>query len=313
MKEIITVLICLLICLSSFPLLRYDNIKVSSVSKKVSNIIKENKSDEEVFRIKSEDGKIKTYSATDYIIGVLCGEMSPLSEKEALKAQAVAAYTFALKRKQSATGRDYDLTDLPQNDQCFIEKSKLNDKWGENAEQYYNIIYNAVTEVKGQWLSFEGEPALTVYHAISPGKTVSCQDAWGKSLPYLKSVESPGDKLSPKLTTEVSLTYDEIAKKLEIEKSEINFDNIVLTDSGTVKSVKINEKTFSGEEIRKALSLKSTCFAAAKNETGYIFTVKGNGHGVGLSQTGAQYMAMQGNGYKEILLYYYKGCTLEKN
>lgn len=267
------------------------------------------------FRIKLSDGSICETDAFDYIVGVVASEMSPLNNSEALKAQAVAAYTFACRRKAAASGRDYDLTDDPAADQCYTSAKALREKWGDKADEYLAKITEAVKSAEGQLLIYDGAAALTVYHAISPGTTVACKDVWGTDLPYLREVESIGDKLSDGYLSTVELSSEELAEKLSAFAAASGdasgwFTDISCAASGKVKTLKFCTTEVSGSDIAKALGLRSSCFEIGFSDGGFKFTVKGYGHGVGMSQTGAQYMAQQGSGYKEILSHYYPGCTL---
>ena len=312
----------ILICTASFPVIFTKNSPVINTVAEVfdmgdtSNKIKAES--KEKFRIKLSSSEIKEIPAEEYVIGVLCGEISPSYNEEAIKAQAVAAYTFAVRRSAEArkNGRDYDLTDSPSTDQCFTEKTVMYEKWGDKADEYYKIFSDAVKKVSGQMLLYDDSPALTVYHAMSSGMTNSSKDVWGSELPYLVSVESVGDKLAKGYLSEVTLTEAEVADKMKdictVQPGSNAFENMNVSESGRVISAEINGKTVKGGEIASALSLKSGNFEVSYAGGNYCFTVKGSGHGVGMSQQGALYMAKQGSSYEEILLHYYKGCKLKK-
>ncbi len=269
------------------------------------------------FKIKlTETGKIEEISAEDYIIGVVASEMPASYSEEALKAQAIAAYTFACYKKGNSTA-DFDLTDNPQTDQCYQNLDSLRENWGESAESNLKKVTDAVNEVKGMLLTYDGAIALTCYHAISSGKTESCKDVWGNDLPYLTAVDSVGDKLAESYLTTKSFTADEVSKALSSFKTSEGahstwFGEPTRTDSGRVLKISYCQKELSGGEIAEALKLRSANFEITPNEEGFEFTVKGYGHGVGMSQNGAEYMARQGSDYKEILNHYYKGCKLQK-
>ena len=324
MKAAIITAVLVFICAAAMPLLSLDK---KTVSAAVASVIPEGviaekpvKGATETFKIKmSSDGSIKTLSAEEYICGVLCGEIPPAYENEALKAQAVAAYTFALRRAAAAkkAGRDYDLTDSPETDQCYVEKDSLKEKWGDKTDEYYEKIKKAVSAVSGVAVLYKGEPALTAYHAISSGVTASSKEVWGSELPYLVSVESMGDKLSSGYLSSVSFKEAALAEKMKslctVAAGANAFSDIALSDSGRVKSLKCGGKELSGGDVQKALGLRSANFDVAYENGNYVFTVRGSGHGVGMSQEGAQYMAKQGSSYKEILLHYYKGCDIGKS
>ena len=255
-----------------------------------------------------ETGEIKKIDAREYITGVVAAEMPALYEEEALKAQAVAAYTFSCYRRDTSD-EDYDISTDPATCQAYLTNAQLKEKWGENYDTYYNKILSCVKAVEGKMVSYKGKTALTVYHAISPGKTNSCADVWEKEIPYLKSVESLGDKLNRDYISTLTLSASELSAKLGVTAD--NLSGIKKCDTGLIKSVTIGGKTFSGSQIQKALSLRSAAFEASKSGESFTFTVYGYGHGVGMSQSGADYMAKQGSSYKEILAHYYSGTKIQ--
>ena len=162
-----------------------------------------------------------------------------------------------------------------------------------------------------------GKIITSVYHAISSGKTEDSNNVWGVSLPYLKSVSSVGDTLANKYISKAEFSFSELKEKLneivELEDNKQNvFKDIIKTESGTVKTVTVADKKTSGAKIRNALNLRSSCFDVDYINEKYIFTVYGYGHGVGMSQNGANYMAKQGFDFKEILTHYYTDCKIEK-
>ena len=272
----------------------------------------------EYFKVYSpETQKITEMTADDYIFGVVAAEMPALYNEEALKAQAVAAYTYACVRKANNSGQDYDITTDYNVDQSFVTESDLKEKWGDKTQEYVAKIKKAVKDVRGYMITYDGKAITAVYHAISSGKTENAENVWSKGLPYLKSVESSGDKEAENYKTEVTLTLEELKEKLkpefEIKKGDdIVFEILEVTDAGTVKKLKIAGFECSGAALRNLLDLRSACFSVEKTDTGYTFTVYGYGHGVGMSQTGANYMAERGSDFKEILTHYYTGCKVEK-
>lgn len=263
------------------------------------------------------DGEITELSSEDYIFGVVAAEMPALYHEEALKAQAVAAYTFACCRKAENKDKEYDITADHTIDQSFITKEVAREKWGDNADQYIEKIKKAVEQTNGYLITCDGEPITAVYHAISSGKTEDCKNVWGSERSYLKPVSSEGDKLAVNYISEVTLTADELKEKLKSEltfKGEPKdyFGKATRTDSGTVTEIAVCSKKLTGFTIQKALSLRSANFEIKYQDNSFTFTVYGAGHGVGMSQNGANYMAKQGSSYKEILTHYYTGCEIEK-
>lgn len=265
-----------------------------------------------------KDGKVTSVSAKDYVFGVVAAEMPALYHEEALKAQAVAAYTFACYKKNTSQNAEYDIVADPETAQCFITREEAAEKWGEKSTEYSEKIKKCVDEVLGQMLVYEKAPIFAAYHAISAGSTNACADVWGKDIPYLKSTDSMGDKLANGYLSEATFTADEIAEKLKgiaeaSGEAQNYFGDAETTDNGYVKTIMFCGKKVSGSEISKALGLRSSHFEVTFVDGNFNFSVKGYGHGVGMSQNGANYMAQQGSDYKEILLHYYKGAVLQKN
>ncbi len=271
----------------------------------------------------SNTGSVKTLKMREYIIGSLSGEMSASYHKEALKAQAVACYTFALyvasrkeKRPEGA-----DISDDSTVYQSYIDEDARKKKWGDDFEKNEKIMSEAVDEVFGQYLEYDGKPAMAAYHAMCSGKTESAANVWGKSVSYLKSTVSSGDKLAPNYETCQKVSADEF-KRILFKKGLTYGDypidaskwigDIERYDSGVVKYVDICGKKISGTDMRSLFSLKSADFDISFADGGFTFTCRGNGHFVGMSQYGADYMARQGSSYDEILNHYYPGTVLKK-
>lgn len=262
-----------------------------------------------------ETDKVTEMTANDYIFCVVAAEMPALYNEEALKAQAVAAYTFALSRKKANVGKGYDITTDHTTDQSFKTKEQALADWGEKGEEYSAKIENAIKAVEGFALTYGGEIITAAYHAVSAGKTQDSADVWGKERPYLKSVLSEGDKLNKNYISKVAFTEAELLEKLSVlleNQSAITFENSEKTTGGYIKTISVCGKNLKGSQIREALDLKSTCFEIEKTDGVYNFTVYGYGHGVGMSQAGADYMAKQGASYEEILKHYYTDCKIEK-
>lgn len=266
------------------------------------------------FRFKDKNtGEISVMSARDYILGVVSAEMPASYHIEALKAQTVAAYTFALYRKNENKNEDYDITGDSNLDQAYINAEKRQEKWGDKTQEYTDKILSAIDSVLGQTVTYNGELALTLYTAISGGKTEDAENIWGKKIPYLVPVESIGDLLSPNYISEKSFTVSEIKEKIpEIANVDSSkwFSSPKYTESGTVATMSFGDKTLKGSEIRSALGLKSANFDVVAKGENFTFTVRGYGHLTGMSQYGANYMAQQGSNYTEILCWYYTGAVV---
>lgn len=273
---------------------------------------------EDTFKIyDKENNKVTKMTAEEYIFGVTAAEMPALYHEEALKAQAVAAYTFALYRREENADKDYDITTDHAADQSFITEEKARERWGDKADEYTEKLKKAISEVKGLAITYDEKPILAVYHAISSGKTENCKDIWGNDPPYLKAVDSSFDRLCPKYISKQAFSKEDFCKKLSDKVAFSGKTGEYLkiterTESGTVKTVDICGKKLSGAEIRSVFSLRSSNFEISYNDGEFTFTVYGYGHGVGMSQYGADCMAKQGSDFKEILTHYYSGCRVDK-
>jgi len=269
-------------------------------------------------------GKVTEIAETEYVFGVVASEMPVSFEPEALKAQAVAAYTVALMRKNEnmssndATLKGADLSNDPSKDQGFITREQAVEKWGKNYVAYAKKIDDAVSAVKGKVIKYNGMPILAAYHAISSGKTEMASVVWGDTnMPYLKSVESIGDLLAPDYQTTATFTKEQFianAKKLGATLTgdpKTWIKEPKRSASGTVTEYILGDKKVNGQQIRSAFSLRSANFDIVYKDLKLCFTVRGYGHGVGMSQYGANYMAKQGSSYIEILKWYYSGCVIE--
>ena len=274
-----------------------------------------NVKNDNIVKVKTDSG-INEIELKEYLFGVVAAEMPALYHNEALKAQSVAAHTYLLYRKSENKQKDYDITDDFATAQEFITREQAKEKWGEKWEEYSAKIDSAVNETINEIITFGGKPILSVYTAISAGKTESSENVWGKAYDYLVPVESLGDMLCSDYLSSASFTVEQINEKL-LTPNGITaeytswFCEPQLSDSGTVKSMKFGDASLSGETIRNSLELRSASFEVSFSDNVFYFSVRGFGHLCGMSQYGANYMAMQGSTHKEILEWYYKGCTVE--
>lgn len=254
----------------------------------------------------------------EYVCGSVAAEMPLSYEEEALKAQAVACYTNALRLKNnSEDSATYHISDDSSVHQGYLTPDQRKEKWGENFEKYENKLKSVVKSVENQALYYEDQLCIAAFHAICSGTTESSENLWGEKVPYLVSVKSSGDNLSPQYATTVIFDKEEFlkhAEKLDLKKDVKSLKNVMKitkkSKAGTVLKVSISEQEFTGEEIRKAFSLKSSVFTVKCTEKSVTFDVTGYGHGVGMSQYGADFMARQGSTYDEILKHYYKGVEI---
>lgn len=284
------------------------------------------KSSDNVFRLLDSDtGKVYDVSEIDFVTGAVAAEMYPTYHTEALKAQAVASYTYysVLRKRQRANPdkglKGADFEDTQSGFPVFYTTNQLKERWGSSFDTYYNKIKGAVNEVFGKLITYDDQPITAVYHAISAGTTEDAAVVWGTSYPYLQPVASPGDKLSPAYQSVVSLKPDELKSKLSDIK-DLTFsgepdtwlgDDLQTSVSGTVTHISICKAPLTGMQLRQALGLRSACFSVKYSDGSFVFTVQGYGHNVGMSQYGADYLARQGLKYDEILHYYYTDVVIK--
>ena len=234
-----------------------------------------------------------------YLKGVVGSEMTPSYEMEALKAQAVAARTFV-------ASRNYKVDDTTAS-QVYLDDSQLKAAWKGQYETSKERIAEAVDATKGEIMVVDGKPITSFFFASSGGKTANSEEYYSSALSYLRSVDSPWDAdIDQDYVTTFRCSKQELAHALG--KSSISeIEAPIFYDSGYVKAIMIDGQEYSGRTIREALQLKSSCFHIAVADDEVTFTVYGSGHGVGMSQEGAQGMAKEGYDYKAILEHYYSG------
>lgn len=237
----------------------------------------------------------------DYVAGVVAGEMPINFPYEAMKAQAVAARTYALRIKSENKNISYDNID-----QAYITTDKMKKMWGDDFEKNYSKILSVVQATAGEILTYDDRPILAVFCSTTNGHTEECENVWTQDLPYLSSVSSAGDELSPYFSETKEISKAKLRSLIGSE--ELNITS--RTQAGYVTEVKAGNKTLSGNNVRAILGLRSTAFDITNKGDSISITTKGYGHGLGMSQYGACYMANHGNTYKEILEHYYKGTKI---
>ncbi len=252
-------------------------------------------------------GSVVKIELEEYVTGVVGAEMPASFNIEALKAQAVIARTYALK----ANSRGTVLSDN-ESSQSYKSNDQLKSLWGSSFNTYYNKVKSAVDSTKGMYLTYNGNYIEAVYHSTSNGRTEDSSNVWGNSFPYLVSVDSPYDSGNPSYLKTVSFSYSDISKKLGvIITSDTDFIINSKTIGDRVSSISVGEVTFSGIDFRNKLGLRSADFDISKNDEGVVITTRGYGHGVGMSQYGANGMAKAGSSYRDILFHYYPGVSLK--
>jgi stage II sporulation protein D len=264
----------------------------------------------------TENGKVQKMDEREYVIGAVAAEMDMGFQDNAIMAQAVVSYTYALYCKQNNGGTDAlngaDISDNSATNQGYINDKQRKEKWGKNYDDYEKKLEADVDSVFGKVIYYNDEPILAAYFDLSSGNTESAQTVWGKNIPYLQSVQSPGDKLSTSYTSVVSFSEDEFKKKAEtVDSVKISgaadkwLGKIDKTDTGYVKNIVVGSSTVAGKDFRLAFGLKSCNFTVTYSSGKFTVKTIGNGHMVGMSQYGADYMARQGADWKEIINHYY--------
>lgn len=267
-----------------------------------------------IIRVKrNATGNIEEIPFEEYIVGVLAGEMPIYFEKEAFKAQAVAARSYALKRMEYNKDNEYDVVDSIMN-QVYLDNEYLKKTWGNNYVTNINKLREAVNETSLEYLDYEGEVIDAMFFSTSNGYTEDAMMVFNIDLPYLQSVKSAWDEdtssaFRASRTISANTFYDTLGLKysdtLEVKVLKRSSTNRIL-------NIKINGKEFTGRDIYNKLGLKSTDFSLKKEGDNIIIKTTGYGHGVGMSQYGALGMAKEGYTYDEILKYYYLGTTIKK-
>ncbi|MDE6881123.1 MAG: stage II sporulation protein D [Oscillospiraceae bacterium] len=267
-------------------------------------------------------GQLRQMDLEAYLLGVVRAEMPASFELEALKAQAVAARTYTLYKELSGGSANHPEADACDDITCCqayktYEEAALD--WGAEAEAYEAKIRQAVEETDGQYVLYEGAPVLAVFHSSSVGTTQDAAAVWSGSLPYLQSVETPeGEETVPGYRSTASFTAAELKALLQdaLPEADLNrdpsnwFTNIRQQSSGTVTALAVGGVEISGHQLRTALGLRSACFTISFDADTITFSVSGYGHGVGLSQYGANVLAAGGMDYQEILSWYYTGTEV---
>lgn len=273
-----------------------------------------------VFKVLDTAGSaIYSFSERDFLIYTVAAEMPASYPAEALKAQAIASYTYYTYEKQKNASNSAlqgaDFFSVPSSFPATYSPEGLKKLWGEQYDANLERIALAVDAVFGKRVLYDGKPIFAAYHSCNWGKTETSAVVWGTDFPYLQSVLSGSDSLSPRASQTITVSDDSFAKafpKLSLSGTADEWitDTPVLSPAGSVVSITIGGETFSGKAVREAFKLPSACFLVTHTKDGFVFSVKGYGHGVGMSQFGAKAMAEQGFTCDEILKHYYTGVSI---
>ena len=249
--------------------------------------------------IKRKNGKDITMELEEYLIGVVGSEMPASFANEALKAQAVAARTFVAKR-------NFEVDDTTSS-QVFQDESQL-----EHYNENQNRVKNAVMETKGEVLTYQGELITAAFFSSCNGYTNNSEDYWSSKSPYLRSVESKWDKEVEGNVQQTTFTLSDFSAALGFQQAVTSISSPKRYLNGYVESILIDGISFSGREVREALSLRSSDFEITTDQQSVIIKTTGFGHGIGMSQYGAKAMAEAGADYQKILKHYYSGTEITK-
>ncbi|WP_100405702.1 stage II sporulation protein D [Bacillus solitudinis] len=267
-----------------------------------------------VYRSQSE--QVENIALEKYVMGVVASEMPADFELEALKAQALTARTYIVQHMMNP--QDIKLPDEAVvtdtvTHQVYQSEADLKERFGEDYEWKMKKIEEAVLLTMGEVLTYEGEPITAAFFSTSNGYTENSEDYWQNQIPYLRSVESPWDQQSPRFTAEKRLTVSEFQEKLGVTLPDDGSVGTIVsrTDGGRVATVQINGTEFTGREIRDTLGLDSSDFQWQLQNQHVVIQTRGWGHGVGMSQYGADGMAKEGKSYKDIVSHYYKGVNIQ--
>lgn len=340
MKRILILSCTLLVITFSLPFLQRQNGEIlvcaysfSDPVRKVSDIVS---SDTELQYL--DDSKIVSVSCGDeviylslgeYLAGVLCAEMPASFPEEALKAQAVAARTYTAYKERiheinPSSPESHDnavVCNRPSHCKAYIDiNSEAEKLWGDNAEKYKERIFEAIKSTDGEIITYNSEPIAAVFHSSSAKLTENAEDIWGADTPYLVSVENPGAEKSPKYNASTTVSTEKFRKAIKKSYPDADlsggpgewFKNSTRSKAGTILSVYVGGVKISGSAIRSMFGLNSANFTVEASDDSITFNTIGFGHGIGMSQYGAKYMAETGSTYDKILKWYYTGVDIVK-
>ena len=324
MKKIFIYTLCLVLISFLIPILFTTKKKTEET---ISQQIEENKESydygkyNKIKLLHNDTGEVEEIELDTYLLGVVSSEMPAAFEEEALKAQALAARTYTIYKIMNGSKHDNaDVCDDFACCQAWISKEERFEKWEkEQREINWAKIENAVNSTKGKIITYEGKPINAFFHSNSGGITDTATAVWGgENYPYLQVVETSGEDAYSQYSSEVSVNKEEFISKIKEYHAEfeIDFESdnqievLEYTEGNRIKKIKIGNLELSGVELRTIFGLKSAKFEISVEEGNIKFSVTGYGHGVGMSQTGADSMAKQGKNYEEIIKHYYTGVEI---
>lgn len=326
MKKFLLTYLIFILLIFILPAVTVTVINRDIAGRSTSPGVRKYKTGHKIKVLNHKTGQIDEQDIEEYLYGVVSAEMPADFPLEALKAQAVAARSYLENKLSNESDKiqqhnGADICTDSAHCKAWISKQDRFDAWGgDKAEEYWAKITAAVDETAGEIMVYDGKPVNAVFYAISAGKTERAGEVWQSDVPYLQSVESPHDVNAPGYLSTAEFTSDEFAKKMTAYDADVRFDsdnpqnwykNEKRSEGGGVLSAEIGGKTFKGLAIRTALGLRSHNYQLEITDSRFIFTVKGYGHGVGMSQWGAGFYAKEGKNYRDILRIYYQGIGFE--
>ena len=276
----------------------------------------------QTLRVLVGEDQVEEMTMEEYLWRVVAAEMPASFEPQALRAQAVCARTYSLWKMQANAHQDQGADICADSGCCqaYIDPQKATENWGDNAQSNTEKIAQAVSDTAGQVMTYDGKPIQAVFFSSSTDSTEDAQAVWGNSMPYLVSVSSPEGEEVPNYYSTVTLTQEEVEKKVTEAYPDADLSGdpagwlsgMTLTASGRVASMKVGGVELTGGAVRTLFGLRSACFQVTYQEGKFTFSVTGYGHGVGMSQYGANAMAKEGSNWQDILKHYYTGVEIQQ-
>ena len=322
MKKIILIIIVIVLIIFLIPILGTKKFKIinDTVQSSADNKNYDYKEYDTVKLLHTKTGEIEELQLDEYLLGVVSSEMPASFHEEALKAQAIVARTYTIYKIKHSKHENADICDDSNCCQAWISKEDRFEKWNiEDRESNWEKIEKAVNDTKGKIITYNGEPINAFFHSNSGGVTDTAFSVWGgTNYPYLQAVATSGEDAYSQYNSEVILTKEEFISKMKEYHADFNIDfeseNSIqilnYTEGGRIDNIKIGNLELTGVEVRNIFSLKSAKFTIEIGEENIKFKVIGYGHGVGMSQTGADSIAKNGGNYEEIIKHFYTGVEI---
>lgn len=271
----------------------------------------------------ADEDKVEDMEINEYLKCVVAAEMPVDFEKEALKAQAVAARTYLYSHMEETqkgnvaeSHNGAAICTDSTHCQAYITEQKRKESWKDGVDEKWTKISEAVEETTGEIMTYNGDIISAVFHSTSSGNTEAAVDVWGSDIPYLQSVASLGDEQSPKYHSELTVSEDEFKNIVDEKLDNTDWSDGIVSDikrsnAGGIVTLNVGGVNIKGTDFRNMFSLRSTNVEISQENGNIKMSAKGYGHGVGMSQYGANYLAEQGETYDEILKTYYKDIEIE--